>query len=60
MFAQCSNVIQRQIAGCVAPAVTQLVVIDAQVIAQITAEGVNTGLPMSSLRERSTVPALRA
>ena len=45
MFAQRSNVIQRQIAGCVAPAVTQLVVIDAQVIAQITAEGVNTGLP---------------
>ena len=37
MFAQRSNVIQRQIAGGVAPAVTQLVVIDAEVIAQITA-----------------------
>lgn len=45
MPAQRSNVIQRQIAGGVAPAVTQLVVIDAEVIAQITAEGVNTGLP---------------
>ncbi len=34
-----------------------MVVIDAEVIAQITAEGVNTGCPMSSLRERSTVPS---
>ncbi len=36
---------------------SQLVVIDAEVIAQITAEGVNLDCPMSSLRERSTVPS---
>ncbi len=41
-------------------AVTQLVVIDAEVIAQITAEVLTLDCPMSSLRERSTVPSARA
>ena len=44
MLPQRRDVVQRQVAGGVAPAVTHLVVIDAEVIAQVAAEGVHAGL----------------
>ncbi len=44
MLPQRGNVVQRQIAGGVAPAIAHLVVIDAEVIAQVAAEGIDAGL----------------
>ncbi len=44
MLPQRRDVVQRQVAGGVAPAVTHLVVIDAEVIAQVAAESVDAGL----------------
>ena len=44
MLPQRGDVVQRQVAGGVAPAIAHLVVIDAEVIAQVAAEGVHAGL----------------